>query len=572
MKSYFFFFFLIFCTVASYAQINLNNSFFGTEKHKLDSIKYESYNSDTDEFFVNARQDYFYNESGDEVERYVYLYNSNADSFGKHKRWLSEYDSNHNLVAETEYNWNAQNAKWQERKKRELDYDGNSKVIFDATHYWSEQLNGWAGVEKTEKEFDVDGNLLSDAFYRWDISGNEWKGINKSVFTYTLSDAIKSETTFMWEMKFDEEFNWFYDWRADRKFTYDYDESGRKISYIESVRSGEWNNLKKIEYAYNSYDEVSLEVEYEWKDDTESWRANKKYEQIWLEGIHQAVENTSFWSPNDSAWVLQERDSVEFDAGGNEIRRIIYKKENETDTIVPFSKLKSEYDQNGNRLLEIRSDWDKEQNNWCYFYKIIKQYSEENEELASETYGWDKTASKWIGTNRYEQELDSKGNLTWHVKYVWNSTIDDWVEDWKELNEFDLSFSFGDLILPNWKTEEDFPFKLLEHATYRYNSSSNEWKGLGRELYFYSSNVTNSNKIQLEQKVLLYPNPANEFVKVSNLSGEMTIEFISVNGTSLMSKRLGTEKTIFVGNLNPGIYFYIIGNEKLIYTGKIVIE
>ncbi len=570
MKPHYLLTFLLFSTIASYAQLSYENNSASAGKQKLDSIKYESYNSSTGAFLLESRQDYFYNESGDEVEQYVHLYNSQADSLVKFKRWLSEYNSFQNLVAETEYDWDAQNAIWQERKKRELDYDVNSKVIFDATHYWTGQLNGWAGVEKTENVFDVDGNLLSEAFYQWDMSGKEWKGINKTVFTYTSKGAIKSETTYLWEWKSGEGDDRIYDWRADRKFNYEYDEFGRKISFIESVRSGEWNNLKKIEYEYNVFDEVSLKVKYEWKNDTESWQAIEKYEQLSLENIHQAVENTSFWNSNDSVWVLHERDSVQFDGGRNEVRRIIYKKDYETDSIVPFSKWESEYDQNGNKLLEIRSDWDKEQNIWTYFFKIIRQYSAENLEIASETYGWDKTASKWIGTNRYENKPDAEGNLTEHVKYVWSNINNDWVEDWKELNEFDLSFSFEDLILPNWRTKENFSFKLLEHATYRFNS--NEWKGLARELYFYSSNVTNSIKIQQPQKVVLYPNPVKDFVTISSIFDDATIEIISVQGVRLMSEKLGPDRVLYVGNLNPGLYFYKVGNEKLTHSGKIVIE
>jgi len=570
MKPHYLLTFLLFSTIASYAQLSYENNSASAGKQKLDSIKYEYYNSSTGAFLLESRQDYFYNESGDEVEQYVHLYNSQADSLVKFKRWLSEYNSFQNLVAETEYDWDAQNAIWQERKKRELDYDVNSKVIFDATHYWTGQLNGWAGVEKTENVFDVDGNLLSEAFYQWDMSGKEWKGINKTVFTYTSKGAIKSETTYLWEWKSGEGDDRIYDWRADRKFNYEYDEFGRKISFIESVRSGEWNNLKKIEYEYNVFDEVSLKVKYEWKNDTESWQAIEKYEQLSLENIHQAVENTSFWNSNDSVWVLHERDSVQFDGGRNEVRRIIYKKDYETDSIVPFSKWESEYDQNGNKLLEIRSDWDKEQNIWTYFFKIIRQYSAENLEIASETYGWDKTASKWIGTNRYENKPDAEGNLTEHVKYVWSNINNDWVEDWKELNEFDLSFSFEDLILPNWRTKENFSFKLLEHATYRFNS--NEWKGLARELYFYSSNVTNSIKIQQPQKVVLYPNPVKDFVTISSIFDDATIEIISVQGVRLMSEKLGPDRVLYVGNLNPGLYFYKVGNEKLTHSGKIVIE
>jgi hypothetical protein len=570
MKPHYLLTFLLFSTIASYAQLSYENNSASAGKQKLDSIKYEYYNSSTGAFLLESRQDYFYNESGDEVEQYVHLYNSQADSLVKFKRWLSEYNSFQNLVAETEYDWDAQNAIWQERKKRELDYDVNSKVIFDATHYWTGQLNGWAGVEKTENVFDVDGNLLSEAFYQWDMSGKEWKGINKTVFTYTSKGAIKSETTYLWEWKSGEGDDRIYDWRADRKFNYEYDEFGRKISFIESVRSGEWTNLKKIEYEYNVFDEVSLKVKYEWKNDTESWQAIEKYEQLSLENIHQAVENTSFWNSNDSVWVLHERDSVQFDGGRNEVRRIIYKKDYETDSIVPFSKWESEYDQNGNKLLEIRSDWDKEQNIWTYFFKIIRQYSAENLEIASETYGWDKTASKWIGTNRYENKPDAEGNLTKHVKYVWSNINNDWVEDWKELNEFDLSFSFEDLILPNWRTKENFSFKLLEHATYRFNS--NEWKGLARELYFYSSNVTNSIKIQQPQKVVLYPNPVKDFVTISSIFDDATIEIISVQGVRLMSEKLGPDRVLYVGNLNPGLYFYKVGNEKLTHSGKIVIE
>jgi len=33
-----------------------------------------------------------------------------------------------------------------------------------------------------------------------------------------------------------------------------------------------------------------------------------------------------------------------------------------------------------------------------------------------------------------------------------------------------------------------------------------------------------------------------------------------------------TGRVVYVGNLKPGLSFYKIGNEKIIHTGKIIIE
>jgi len=71
---------------------------------------------------------------------------------------------------------------------------------------------------------------------------------------------------------------------------------------------------------------------------------------------------------------------------------------------------------------------------------------------------------------------------------------------------------------------------------------------------------------------VLYQNPAKDFVTISNISDDATIEIISVQGVRLMSEKLGPDRVLYVGNLNPGLYFYKVGNEKLTHSGKIVIE
>ncbi len=76
---------------------------------------------------------------------------------------------------------------------------------------------------------------------------------------------------------------------------------------------------------------------------------------------------------------------------------------------------------------------------------------------------------------------------------------------------------------------------------------------------------------EVTKKILIYPNPGNDFLHVKTLKNKLSIVLFNANGKQIISQKITNQNiTLNTGNLNSGIYFYRIidENNKIIEIGK----
>ena len=79
-----------------------------------------------------------------------------------------------------------------------------------------------------------------------------------------------------------------------------------------------------------------------------------------------------------------------------------------------------------------------------------------------------------------------------------------------------------------------------------------------RKAYFSVND--NANEID-DQQFTIYPNPANDVLKIQNASDNQCITIYSVDGKIIKSIEISDEAEINVSDLQPGLYIIGVGNE-----------
>ena len=72
--------------------------------------------------------------------------------------------------------------------------------------------------------------------------------------------------------------------------------------------------------------------------------------------------------------------------------------------------------------------------------------------------------------------------------------------------------------------------------------------------------------------IMLYPNPAGDFVTVAGLEGNASIEISTPDGQTMIRQQVSPNDRIDVSSLNSGMYFVKITGSTPIFTGKIVVK
>lgn len=71
---------------------------------------------------------------------------------------------------------------------------------------------------------------------------------------------------------------------------------------------------------------------------------------------------------------------------------------------------------------------------------------------------------------------------------------------------------------------------------------------------------------------LVYPNPTNGYLNLSQFSGQVNFHLFNLGGMKVYEKILNKDKLIFLNSLSEGIYIYKIESVEAHYSGKLVIE
>ncbi|MCB9202952.1 MAG: T9SS type A sorting domain-containing protein [Flavobacteriales bacterium] len=341
-------------------------------------------------------------------------------------------------------------------------------------------------------------------------------------------------------------------WLNSNGYDYSYDDNGNLISEVEyywDSSNSTWKNQSITLYNYNTDNKVVQEI-YQYWDGTQyinSYKTTYSYNSAG--SITQMINQN--W--NGTQWENESKSDFTYDNG--KILVVLFQDWNGTQWInneqsVPLFI--------GNNLTNISTkQWDGTQ--WNDSEEDILSYNSNNKVITWENRVWN--GFIWDEEDRTEYTYDANGNRSTESYYYLGN-----LEQTYEYN-YDLSASINDFYHPfKDKTGieyffEGFPYvnKLLSEDTYydgtlQYKTTYNYESSLLSAETLSSSLNTNT--------INIYPNPANEYIKIGGLSENESIKIYSNTGNLILEKNIEPNEKIDIQKLSDGLYFIKLKNGK----------
>lgn len=340
---------------------------------------------------------------------------------------------------------------------------------------------------------------------------------------------------------------WGGEWIDVYKGTYSYNTEGKVDNYLyEENKYGTWRNNYFISYKYDIQGKITESILQNWLTDNgldffwqNSYRASFSYNNEKL--VSQLDEN---WNRDLASWENYNLTTISYNSDGNkthELRQLW-----EIDHWTDVQQISYEYDSFGNNTSEIRSIW--VVNKWNYESRYSFFYSNENKLVTLISELWD--GNNWHLKDSTNFNYDLSGNLKSYISKK----------------------QFGE----NWVgSVGSISFK---------DNIGNKYFALGAEIYIYYNQITDlhedkiiHNKFSLEQN---FPNPFNPNTNIKyQLQKD---DFVNIKVYDLLGKEIITlvnqkqatgsyEIEFDASKLTSGIYFYSLTSGNLIKTKKMIL-
>lgn len=342
----------------------------------------------------------------------------------------------------------------------------------------------------------------------------------KVMFTYNDAECIKVQYL-IW----DEDIN---EWVEDDVSIY---QNGKEIEnyywYINKI-----GGFRTV-YEYNN-DELTLETQYDWDAETESWKEDVKYSYMYSYSGDTVERIGKEWDYDENDWTEESEKSISVtDNNGNEILRIDYYWANYANSWMPSDKEEYFYDQHNKDTLHIRSDWSNNQWVVAWMYKQIYTYSD----------------NKVIET----------------ISQYYDDNLNVWDNDFKIEYTYDNNYSISNILAPN-EYLLYFSGMVTEEKYYEWDEG---WEEGSISIYHYSSQNVSIIDISKAEDLKIYPNPTKDILNIQSSSTIEKISFHDISGKEIKTIHQ-PQSSIMIDYLANGIYFIRIKTDQSESNYKII--
>ena len=418
--------------------------------------------------------------------------------------------------------------------KQKLD----STVMFVATS----DLLGWDKSSKDQYIYDASGRWITGIYYDWNNATKAWVNATKDDYTYNANGKWSVATSYKWNST-----NSVWDKDDMQEFTYNTGGYATQILYYDwSTTALDWVKDTKYVLSYNADNTAKDFIVSSWNTTLNDWENSMKYEYTYTNGKLTQVLVSS-WDTDTSGWENAMKYDYEYDAGGK-VTRTTYSIWTGEDWMA-MMKYEYTYDTNNRIATEIRSDWN--------------------------------FLTQWGLVAMYEFKYDANGNNTEY--YTYKREANEWVRQTKEITDFDLNYTYTDLILPSGYSVFFSPYTLatvsggmnkpVQDIEYAWNTGTTNWDNKSKTIYYYSAGPGTG---VVEQKaddasaITIYPNPVANAFNLNTTESNVQISIFDLSGSLLLSKQISGSDPVDVSFLSEGIYMAKIVTEKATVTRKFV--
>lgn len=319
-----------------------------------------------------------------------------------------------------------------------------------------------------------------------------------------------------------------------------YDDNGfleELMVYNNDMETDQWYDFEKDVYTYNDDNQLKLIINYLWDSDRSDWVQDGKIE-------------ISYNDEGDLASIVHGSDNKDefiYNASGRLVEKI-------------YLNLNGGVWENGSKEEFL--------------------YNSSDEITSVPSYYWEANNSEWVNYAKKEYLYDGNGNPTQQVDFhTVGGAGTEIVETEKYEFNYDLTYSLASLTIPSldWFTP-DFPHEIsnkpIDYTHYYMNEITGLWRTSNRTMYYYLEQEIPAGIINYENRPLIFPNPASDYIEFSSerLTDNPRLEIFNIQGKKVISQDILKLGKISIEHLENGIYIYRLMNGGEIYCGKILVE
>lgn len=204
----------------------------------------------------------------------------------------------------------------------------------------------------------------------------------------------------------------------------------------------------------------------------------------------------------------------------------------------------------------VRYYWDEPTSQLVAHYYEQHSYDANGNETHYAYYQWDDFTSQLVPISKEEHTYDANSDMTQYLHYKRDETTSQFVTFSKEEYTYDKSYSFSDLILPNYYTNyftellvKNMPVSLI---VYIWDQTGSQWVEQQNEAFYYSEqNLTSVSETNVAV-VNVYPNPVSENISFtfSDNYNQITFELFDMQGRKLLNRKIKNGENVSLAEVN----------------------
>ncbi len=412
-------------------------------------------------------------------------------------------------------------------------------------------------------------------------------------------------------------------WKDDEKYEHTYDSQNRKTSmkfYEKWPVSGSdtqwyWRKIRRDDYTYTETD-IGYEnktVNYVRNSVTEDW---KKSRQTLIVRNSDSILHSKYsmkWNLTESLWDTTSHCLYDFPNEHEEINTYIRRDKTGT-SWVPDERYHNFYNYNGIIEKKLFFGWDSNLEEWELVGKSDYTYfGDENATISDSVwnvegtdpvledvtlhetnyikegvydtvrvYEWNANTRELYPNRISVYEWDNHDNITKRTNFRLNTVTANWDTTSMEIHAYNevkqtilgTSYLFTDNIRrgrsrKKYEYNEDGDLNFYDEHTW--DEATWEWNLFKRNFYYYKKPVVTYNANFNESHLKIYPNPAQDYLHITNLEGQSKITVTTLNGSEILNAMV-TENS-FTLNLTghaPGVYVVRIVNDNGNFVKKVL--
>jgi len=374
-------------------------------------------------------------------------------------------------------------------------------------------------------------------------------------------------------------------WVLDSKSSYKYDAYNNIQDYLfQFYEGGLWKNGKRVIYSYAQNNTVLQTQTMKWNSQKSDW------EFVWQKSYQQDVNSTmlvvmySEWENTPGRWVDKWQQVQNYNQDG---KLTGYNTRNwiqDENRWVDYWNYNCLYDENGNLLELTNKSFDVSQNKWDDEWDIIYEYDASGKLYQHQIIDWNKEDQAWNNVRSFSVSYPEGSEEIVEIRKDWNIEKDDWDLSVRHSQVLDDEGRVANDVYEKWNDtyaswennrKDTYAYNedgiKVEEATFYWDKSLNDYKNHLKSVYYYSV-IAIDKPIDPEYPngdFYLYPNPAVDYVYISNLYEESVLTIYTSDGQAVMQKKIvNANAPVNVSGLAKGVYIATLKSESGIKTTK----